>query len=451
MAYTSSDVSLGMARTLGYGAGDFGLNLFYTGLNLYLLYYYTDVVGLSPGTAGAIFMVALLWDAVTDPVMGLLASRTQTRMGRYRPYLLIAGPALCASFVLLFAAPVIWPAQVVLACFITHMLFRTVYTVFGVPYAALSAAITIDGDARTSLSGARMQFATLGAIATAFLTPILAARLGAGDPLKGYLYTALAYAVVAEIAFLTVFSAVKERVEVERSGLSFAATLKACRKNVAFWVLFAAVVLNSVASTVFTKSIVYYARYILDDVNAIREALTTYTIAAAAAVMIWTFAARKTSKSTVLTIGLGLNAATFLAMFVLAPQNKSELLALTAIIGVGTAAAYVAFWAMLPDTVEYGQWKSGIRDEGIVFGLFQFSQKAASGLGVGAVGLLLQLFGYVPNQAQSENTLEAMMQMNFLIPAALVVVAALVLLAYPMRGRRHAAIVAELEAREATQ
>ena len=138
-------------------------------------------------------------------------------------------------------------------------------------------------------------------------------------------------------------------------------------------------------------------------------------------------------------------------MFVLAPQNKSELLALTAIIGVGTAAAIVAFWAMLPDTVEYGQWKSGIRDEGIVFGLFQFSQKAASGLGVGAVGLLLQLFGYVPNQAQSENTLEAMMQMNFLIPAALVVVAALVLLAYPMRGRRHAAIVAELEAREATQ
>ena len=98
--------SLRIGAIIGYGAGDFGLNLFYTGLNLYLLYYYTDVVGLAPGIAGSLFMVALLWDAVTDPVMGAIASRTRTRFGCYRPYILFGGPLLGASFVLLFATPV---------------------------------------------------------------------------------------------------------------------------------------------------------------------------------------------------------------------------------------------------------------------------------------------------------------------------------------------------------
>ena len=100
-----------LGTVIGYGAGDFGLNLFYTGLNLYLLYYYTDVVGLAPGIAGSLFMVALLWDAVTDPVMGAVASRTRSPFGRYRPYILLGGPLLGASFVLLFAAPVLWPSQ----------------------------------------------------------------------------------------------------------------------------------------------------------------------------------------------------------------------------------------------------------------------------------------------------------------------------------------------------
>ena len=440
--------ALPLSMVIGYGSGDFGLNLFYTGLNLYLLYYYTDVVGLEPGIAGTIFMTALLWDAVTDPFMGVIASRTRSRFGRYRPYLLFAGPALGASFVLLFAAPVLWASSVTLACFLSHFLFRTVYTVFGVPYASISAAMTTSGKARTSLSGARMQFATMGAIATAFLTPWLAEKFGQGDLIRGYMLTAVVYACFAEGVFLLAFFSVRERVETDAKSLSLRDTLKVTRGNHAFWILFAGVVLNALASTVFTKSIVYYARYIIGEPAAVREALTLYTIAAAAAVLAWTALARMTSKSRVLTVGLLLNACALFALYVLAPEDKGLFFLFVILAGIGMAATIVAFWAMLPDTVEYGEWKTGIRDESIFFGLFQFSQKAASGLGVGAVGLILQAIGYVANTDQSSQTLSGLRLMAFLLPAIFALLATLIMQFYPLKGRRHEEIVALLKERE---
>jgi len=441
--------SLRLWSIIGYGAGDFGLNLFYTGLNLYLLYYYTDVVGIAPGIAGSLFMIALLWDAVTDPVMGAIASRTRSRFGRYRPYLLFGGPLLGASFVLLFAAPVFWPGTPVLACLLTHLLFRTVYTVFGVPYASLSAAMTTRSETRTSLSGARMQFATLGAIATAFLTPWLAGQLGGGDLVRGYMMTAIIYAFVAEAVFVVTFLSVREQMDVDTAHLNFTSTLKAVKGNLAFWVLFASVVVCGVSSTVFTKSIVYYTRYVIGEASMVRDVLTLYTIAAAAAVLGWTLLARRTSKPFVLTVGLGLNAVTFLTLYVLAPESKPLFFALVAMAGIGTAATIVAFWAMLPDTVEFGQWKTGVRDESIFFGLYQLSQKAASGLGVGSVGLVLQAIGYVANAEQAPETLQGLKLLNFGLPGVGMVAAVVVVQFYPMKGNRHGQIVELLKEKEA--
>ncbi len=436
-----------LGTVIGYGAGDFGLNLFYTGLNLYLLYYYTDVVGLAPGIAGSLFMVALLWDAVTDPVMGAVASRTRSPFGRYRPYLLFGGPLLGASFVLLFAAPVLWPAQPVIACLLTHLLFRTVYTVFGVPYVSLSAAMTTDGKTRTSLSGARMQFATLGAIVTAFLTPWLAEQFANGSLVRGYMVTAVVYALLAEAVFLVTFFSVRERADIGIQCPDLMASMRAVRGNHAFWILFASVVMNVVASTIFTKSIIYYTRYVIGEAGMVREVLTFYTIAAAAAVFGWTLLARRTSKTLVLSIGLSLNAVIFLLLFLIAPESKTMFLGFVVMAGIGMAATIVAFWAMLPDTVEFGEWKTGVRDESIFFGLYQFSQKAASGLAVGAVGLILQAIGYVANTDQAAGTLDGLRVLSFALPAAGMAAAAAIIAFYPMRGDRHSRIVELLKAR----
>ncbi|WP_370224589.1 MULTISPECIES: MFS transporter [Hyphomonas] len=441
----SQEGQISRRAIIGYGAGDFGLNLFYTGLNLYLLFYYTDVAGLNPALAGGIFMVSLLWDAVTDPLMGLIASRTNTRFGRYRPYILFASPLLGASFVLMFAAPVFWPAHAALACLVTHLLFRTIYTIVGVPIAALSAAMTTSGRTRASLAGARMQFATLGAIVTAFLTPLLAGSLGGEDLALGYMLTAILYALVAEVVLLIAFASVREHVEIDAESPDLGATLKVLKANTAFWILFAVVVTNTIASTIFTKSIVYYARYVIGEPGAVREALTLYTLAAAAAILAWTQLARLRSKAFTLFCGLAINTIAYLLLYLTGPDGKLAFYALTMLSGIGTSACIVAFWSMLPDTVEYGQWKTGVRDEGIVFGLFQFSQKASSGLGIGAVGLLLSAIGYAANLDQSDDTLHGLRTISFLLPALGAALATLIVRFYPLSAERHAAIVRELE------
>lgn len=117
----------------GYGFGDFGFNLYATGLNLYLLYYYTDVLGIAPAVAGLIFMIPVIWDGISDPLMGWIATRTSSQLGKFRPYILFGAPFVGLSFVGMFAAPVWFPDQVVAASLISHLLFRTLYTVASVP------------------------------------------------------------------------------------------------------------------------------------------------------------------------------------------------------------------------------------------------------------------------------------------------------------------------------
>ena len=444
---TRKTTGLPIGTVVGYGAGDFGLNLFYTTLNLYLLYYYTDVVGLSPAVAGTIFMAALLWDAVTDPVMGLIASRTRSRHGQYRVYFLFAAPLLCLAFVAMFVAPLAWPAYAVSASAITHLLFRTAYTVVAVPYSALSAAMTRDSAARTSLSASRMQFATLAAVTAAFMTPWLAGFLGDQNLASGYAQTAVILAILAELALLTTFFKVREQGAPAPAALPITTSFRLLRHNRALWVLFAAAVCNLIGTTVFMKSIVYYARYVIGDASAVRDALTVFTIAAACAVLAWAKVAQLSSKSTVLLLGLGVNIAAYLSFFMLRVEAFEAFLALAALAGVGTAATVVAFWALLPDTVEYGELKSGIRDEGIIFGLYQFAQKAASGVGVGLVGFILSAIGYVANTEQPPEVLDGITRMNFLIPTLSAIVTSVLIWFYPLRGNRHDMIVKELENR----
>jgi GPH family glycoside/pentoside/hexuronide:cation symporter len=152
---------------VGYGFGDFGFNLYATGLNLYLLYYYTDVLGIGPAVAGLIFMIPVIWDGISDPLMGWVATRTRTRLGKFRPYILFGAPFVGLSFVGMFAAPVWFPDQVVAASLISHIVFRTMYTVASVPYSSLAAAITYDSQERGIMAAVRIMSAMAGGVATA--------------------------------------------------------------------------------------------------------------------------------------------------------------------------------------------------------------------------------------------------------------------------------------------
>lgn len=257
MNVPAASSKIGVAQAASYGSGDLGFNLFYTGLNLYLLYYYTDIVGISPAMAGVIFMIPALFDAIVDPTMGIIASRTRTRFGTYRPYLLFGGPILGTSFVMMFAAPVLWPGAVIAASLISHIVFRAAYTVVNVPYASLSAAMTHDSHERSLLAGARMQFAALGGVTTAFFTPWVASELGKGDLVQGYLLTAALYSVLATSLFVFTFFSTSEAVTVrtpDRPPLH--KTLGFLRRNSAFWILVAAIAFTIFGISMSNKALV---------------------------------------------------------------------------------------------------------------------------------------------------------------------------------------------------
>lgn len=431
-------------RIVAYGFGDFGFNLFYTGLNLYLLFYYTDVLKIAPATAGLIFMLPVIWDAVTDPLMGAIASRTRTRWGKYRPYILFGGPIMAISFVAMFAAPLFFPGAFITACLISHIVFRTAYTVVSIPYSALSAAMTNDGEERSSLAGARMVAAVAGGILTAYSTLELARFFGSTDLATGFVWTAFVFAVLSAAIMLLLFATTSETAdvrEVNGNGITLSDTIHYLRNNNAFWIVFAAVFCGALGASIGSKAIVYYVIYVTGNPDGVAPLLSLSLLVTGVSVPLWAIAARKWSKRDLWVAGA---IGTALCQGVLLVLNSSDYSVVFSIICVGgffNAAFITMFWAMLPDTVEFGQWRSGIRDEGIVFGLNQLALKAASGFGVGMLGVLLGMIGYQAGQEQSSATLQDLRWLSFGIPFFASLLTAFIVSRSPMTKARHQLLV----------
>lgn len=441
---------LSKGRIAAFGFGDFGFNLFYTGLNLYLLFYYTDVLGIAPGTAGLIFMLPVIWDAVTDPLMGVIASRTRTRWGKYRPYILFGGPVMALSFVGMFAAPLFFPGAVVAACLISHILFRTAYTVVSIPYSALMAAMTNDGDERASLAGARMVCAVAGGVLTAYGTLRLAQSIGDDDLATGFVWTAVIFACLATVIMGVLFATTRETAglgsPVKRLG--WRDTMRYLQSNSAFWIVFAAVFCGALGSSIGSKALVYYVTYAAGGEDGVAPLLSASLLVTGLSVPLWALAARRWSKRDLWVIGGSGSALCQGLLLLLAPSDYTLLFVIVCISGFFNAAFITMFWAMLPDTVEFGQWRTGIRDEGIVFGLNQLALKAASGIGVGMLGIILGWIGYQAGVAQTADTIEDLRWLSFGIPCLAAIITVLIVSRSPLTRERHDLLVRYLKRRE---
>lgn len=441
----------GIRRSAAYGIGDFGFNLFFTGLNLYLLFYYTDVLGIRPQIAGLIFMVPVIWDAVTDPVMGCIATRTRTKIGRYRPYILFGAPLMALSFVMMFAAPLWFPSAVILSSAFAHIVFRTFYTVVNVPYSALSAAISRDGRVRSKLAAARMVAGVVAGLLAAALTFRLAAWFGDGDLKTGFVRVALGYAGLASAALLIVFFAIREPAAAPsaRGSLSFTDTWRFLARNSAFWILSAAIFATAAASSVGTKSMVYYVTYYIGEPEAVSSVLSALLLATTLSIPFWTWLSGIRSKRCVwLAAAAGLVCLQLL-QFIIAPRSVELLVALQVAAGLFSGAIPVMLWAMAPDTVEFGEWRSGVRDEALPFGLVQLALKSATGLAVGALGIALGAIGYEANATQAPATLEGIRVLTFLAPLFCTVAGAGCIAFYPIDARLHRRLVRAIEWRSA--
>jgi len=441
---------LSLRQKIGFGIGDFAFNLYWQATTLYLLYYYTDVQGLSPVTAGWVFGGAMLWDAVCDPIAGYIANRTRTRWGRYRPYLLFGCIPLALSFTAMFIPNDLQGASLLAFVIATHTLFRTIYTVLSMPYNSLMAMLTDDSRERGSLAAYRMISATTAGVVVALATLKLVHVFGGADAKKGFLLVTLLYATLSVPVFLLTFLSTKERAVPDTHSLTLREAVMVVTRNRAFMLVFGITIAQMASTTFLSKTLPYVFKYGVDREDLIGTALGLIALQAFIAIPFWAWVMRRTSKRTVSLAGACIAILSFCLLGAMGMPSVAALLTLLAFVGFANAAASLSLWAMIPDTVEYGEWATGVRGEGVIFGVVSFAHKAALAVAVGAVGHLLDAIGFVANHVQGQRTIEGLWSMLWKGPLLFSAVAAVLAFLYPISAEVHERIVTSLRQRRSS-
>lgn len=458
----ADDKRLGWGVRLGYSIGDLGLNFFWQAIGLFLYFFYTDVMGISPIWAGIAYSIASIWDGISDPIMGAIADRTRTRLGRYRPYLL-AGAIPCAiCFALAFWVPPLKGAALVAYAILTHVALRTAYTVMSIPFSSLSARITSDSNERAVIAGCRVFFAAIGGLTVAFIFPLLVAMLGEGREDVGYAMSAAILGAISVVIISITFFTTHEPAEVAApaTGFSISSILTNFVQDIAqFWGMlrlnlplaqvFGAVTVTSIALTMFGKCILYWFKYGLNDMAAVKFALPMPALVVMLTLPLWIAFARRTSKRLAWMLGSAIAAIGYIGFFFNPVETTPATILFMLVITAGQSSYAVMFWSMVPDTVEYNEWKLGSREEAKIFGFAAFAQKVALGINAILLGQMLSFVGFVANQPQSPEAVLGIKAIMSLVPLAGVFLSVACLWRYPIDATFHRQMLGEIAIRKA--
>ncbi len=432
---------------VGYGLGDFGANLVFQTMTLFLLYYYTDVMMIGASTAGIIFLVAKLWDAVFDPMMGILVDKTHTRWGSKRVYLLFGAIPLGITFFLLFLNPGFTGTGKVVYATITFALFCTLYAVINVPYGSLTASLTRDMHERSKITAFRMSFALLGSLLVAGITKPLIALFS--TPSTGFRAIGLVYGFFAAFFTLVAFASTQERVkERNHQKYSFKEELSVIAGNKPFIILSLATLLQFTAINILAAMTNYLFKYNFNHEEFIPIAFLCLFATAIIFMPFWVFVSKKTSKKFTFASGMLIFAISLGLLFSISIFNMPVMIVTLVIGGIGLSTVYLSPWAMIPDTVEYSEWKTGLRREGVLYGFFYFAQKLAVALAGFVCGTGLDFVGYLPNVAQSTGSMQGIRILATIVPMVFILGGIIIISFYPIDANFHRKMIAEIERRK---
>ncbi len=444
-----SDQKVGFSIKLNYSLADFGANLAFQSTSLFLMFYFTDVFGLAPALAGTIFLYAKIWDAVSDPLMGMIADRTRTRWGKFRPYLLFGSFPFMLSIALLWAAPPVEQQYKFLYGLATFIFFSTAITVVNVPYQAITPSLTSSSDERASVMGFRAIFSILGTLTAAAVTLPLVNLLGAGSQQLGFRMLGMVYGLIAAGVTLLCFFAVKEKIDYNAGDKnSLRDSIRIIVRNKPFLLLCAGVLLNMTGMNILAVVINYFFKYNLGAENLISIAFLCLFVSAAGASVLWIYISKRTSKRTAYCLGMSIVIVSLVMIMLVGERSAALTIILFVFAGIGLSTNWISPWAMVADTVEYSEFVTGNRKEGILYGIFYFVQKLCVAIAGFIVGKVLSGTGYNPNMAQTEKTLEGIKYLFTLIPAILLLLGVITLVFYPLDTRMHNRIIGIIEKRK---
>ena len=439
----------GIGEKIGYGLGDTASNFVWALMMNFIMFYYTDIFGITAAAAGTMLLVARIADGVTDFMVGAVADRTRSRWGRFRPYLLWMCVPLAVVFVLAFTTPDFGDWGKLVWAWTTYNLLMLLYTAINIPYGALSGVMTDDPLERTSVNSYRMAFAQIGGIVANSSFLLLVAKLGGGNDQLGAQRTVMLFSAVAVVLFLISFATTRERIQPpaeQRTRLR--ADIRNLLANLHWRMMFGVGIINITFAVVRGTAGIYYLKnYLIWDDKRIATFFLVGGLAMILGASLTRFAVRAIGRKHAFIASMALVALTAIPFYWI-QRDQTALVFTFQILGmVFSGINATLYWALVADTADFGEWKFGIRTTGIVFSATTSSQKAGMGVGAAAAGWLLAYFGYAANAAQSERALHGIVLLNSLVPAAGLLVLALWFTRYGLNDRLCATIRAELAER----
>ena len=454
---------LALREKISYGFGDLASVLYWQTFMLYFTYFYTDVFLIPAGVAATLFLVSRIFDGVNDPMMGILADRTKTKWGHFRPYLLW----LCVPFavigVLTFTVPDFDESGKIIYAYITFNLMMMVYTAINIPYTALLGTITPDSNERTTVSSVKFLFAFgAGIIVSATLLPMVK-TFGAGNEAAGWQFSFIIYGIAAIIFWLIAFKGTKERVQPPKSQQSsIKKDLFELVTNTPWLILLATTITFILYVAVRGSVTVHYFKYVMGPQELSLPFLGTDTYSFETLASAYNTLSQISSLLGVLMVSwvakkLGKKRA-FMYIFIIAifstgiiyflSPNQVALIFFFQFTGSITGGPLsVLLWAMYADTADYGEWKRGRRATGLIFSASTMSQKMGWAFGAFVALTLMSQIGFAPNQDQSQASLNGLVALFSIIPAGFGVLATIIAYFYPLNDKRVDQIVKELAER----
>jgi glucuronide carrier protein len=434
---------------LGYAAGEVANNLTFQMVSVFVLIYYTDVAGISAAAAGTLLLLVRVWGGFTDLLAGRSVDATSTRWGKFRPYLLFGPLPLLALLVAVFSIPGgLGDGGKLAWAFVSYALFSLAYSFVNIPYGSLGAAMTQEPDARAKLSSARAVSASLTILViAAAVSPQIA---GSADLQRSLTVTTAIFAGIGLALYLWCFATSREAVRREADKVAVRDTLGMIVHNRPLVLLCASSLLFLTGMFSLSTVAVFYARDVLGnaDLYIVMTTVQTLAMVAAAAFVPKVVATMGKKRAYVLA---GVVAAASAVAFALAPGSIAAIgIACYGILGLGLGAINALIFALQADTVEYGEWRSGVRAEGASYSVLSFMRKAGQGIGGAAAAYTIGFGGYVSGAAtQSDAALTSIRVAAGVIPAVAVGAAVAVMLAYPLTEKAFRTLVAELAERRA--
>jgi glycoside/pentoside/hexuronide:cation symporter, GPH family len=451
-ASTGSETSglLSFKEKLGYGLGDTASHFVWDMVGFWLLFFYTDVYKIPAAAAGTIMLIARFWDMAIDPIIGIVSDRTQTRWGKFRPYILFGAVPYAVLSILTFTTPNFGETGKIIYAGATYVLLMTAYAAVNLPYSSLAAVMSSDTYERAGLNTYRFICAFIGQFVVTGLALTLAKYFGSGDKAMGFQYTVIVFGILSLVFFFITFTTTKERVQ---PSTALPSSLKEDLKNLIKnrpWIILACVgIISFIMFAMQNAAIAYYFKYYIGKEDSVQLFNVIGTIALIVALPLSKPLAKAFGNRNVFIASSLISGLFFMALYLPGEKHIVTIYVLNILAKMAYAPAVPLLWTMIADSSDYSEWKTGRRATGLYFSAATFAQKAGWGIGAAIAGWILTVYHYVPNAVQTETSIHGIKLLVSVIPGILYMSCAVFMFFYTIDAKTTDLMKKELDTRRA--